>query len=421
MSVMTTHQRQKNRGGVSLLEILICVGILSIGLLGVAALIPAGHFAVVETTKADRSVACAKAAKAEVQVREMLAPEHWCVWWNTSGNMYLFYSYNWARNHTNYGPGIRGATVVIDPFGLTNCMDNSATNPQDPLKFPYSMTSGLGLTRFTTRPSIFNKSASYGEPTGINFSALGTKNILLPFNERIYRWADDIVIDVDDTDPDKRPCQMFTFDSGDFGPYPGTAGTPILRESKGDYSWFLTVTPLNDYNKINGTVNIPKPVDEMKSFEVSTIVCYKRDLSFDVGADIPAERIAEVAASFTGISGAGASDIPLMCPTGTSADELEYLDVKPGQWIMLVGRVRDAALDYFDTNPQSGYRTIAKWYRVLSVDDEMTDNNPNNIRWITVTGPEWIPGTNPGQMQNTRAIIVESVIGVFTETMTLDR
>jgi hypothetical protein len=46
--------------------------VLSVGLLGVAALIPVGRFAIVETAKADRSGACGRAALSEIKVRRML-------------------------------------------------------------------------------------------------------------------------------------------------------------------------------------------------------------------------------------------------------------------------------------------------------------------------------------------------------------
>lgn len=417
-------KKSTGRDGVSLLEILICIGILSIGLLSVVSLIPAGHFAVVETTKADRSTACARAAKAQVQLRNMLDPSEWRYWWNITAGMFNFDTYGNVRGGNYVTPSIRGATVVIDPLGMASFIENyvndNSLDETIPQTFPHkdSINTYCPLRRFTTKDVITNASSGF-------FFMPSDVAMLLNLNDRICRWADDVVIDVDDTDPDLRPRQMFTSDSAtdNFGPYPTRttddpqlAGIPILRESTGDFSWFLTVTPLND--------STDRVVSEMRDFEVSTVVCYKRDLSFDETALVPKERNADVFGSlFMGISGAGASDIPLMCPGGTTADPLEYLDVKPGQWIMLVGRIRDDALNYIDhTNTfQEGYRRIGKWYRVLSVDDAMTPNNPRPIRWVTVTGPEWRVGPAFGEIQNTQAILVDSVIGVFTETMTLDR
>ncbi len=67
-------QRAEGRRGVTLLEVLISIFVMAVGLMGVAALIPIGTFAVSETTKADRSAAMGRAAIHEVRVRDMLEP-----------------------------------------------------------------------------------------------------------------------------------------------------------------------------------------------------------------------------------------------------------------------------------------------------------------------------------------------------------
>ena len=73
---------------------------------------------------------------------------------------------------------------------------------------------------------------------------------------------------------------------------------------------------------------------------------------------------------------------------------------------MLVGRTKDSKLNYYTSSEQQGYRTVAKWYRILSVDDEMSGSD-NKTRWITVTGPEWrtpavLGSPQPGEMENTQ-------------------
>jgi len=87
-------QRIGFRRGVSLMEVLISIFVMAFGLLGLAALIPVGRFAIEETGKADRSGACGRAAMREVKVRRMLDPA------------------NWASLPTNNGP------FVIDPIGV---------------------------------------------------------------------------------------------------------------------------------------------------------------------------------------------------------------------------------------------------------------------------------------------------------------
>ena len=52
---------RRTRGGVSLMEVLISVFVLAVGLLGMAALIPVGRMAMVETGKHDRSGSAGRA------------------------------------------------------------------------------------------------------------------------------------------------------------------------------------------------------------------------------------------------------------------------------------------------------------------------------------------------------------------------
>jgi len=63
--------------GITLLEVLVTIFILSLGLLGVAALIPIGKFSMIETEKSDRTGTCGRAGLREVQVRRMLDYRSW--------------------------------------------------------------------------------------------------------------------------------------------------------------------------------------------------------------------------------------------------------------------------------------------------------------------------------------------------------
>ena len=65
--------------GVTLIEVLFSIGILLVGLWGVAVMIPLGKLALVATEKSDRTGACGRAALHEVKVREMLDCTPWLV------------------------------------------------------------------------------------------------------------------------------------------------------------------------------------------------------------------------------------------------------------------------------------------------------------------------------------------------------
>jgi prepilin-type N-terminal cleavage/methylation domain-containing protein len=89
------------RRGLSLLEVLVSMGILTVGLLAVASLIPIGKFAMVETNKADRTGMLGRAGLREVKVRRMLDPNLW------------------ASTPTN-------TVFVIDPLGCTSVLGTTS-------------------------------------------------------------------------------------------------------------------------------------------------------------------------------------------------------------------------------------------------------------------------------------------------------
>ena len=65
------------RRGVSLMEVLMSIFILTVGLLGMASLIPVGGFQVSEAIKADRAATVGRAAFNEVRMRGLLDPRAW--------------------------------------------------------------------------------------------------------------------------------------------------------------------------------------------------------------------------------------------------------------------------------------------------------------------------------------------------------
>ncbi len=68
---------RRGRSGLSLVEVLASIGVLSVGILGLAALLPVGQVTIFEAIKADRAGACGRAAMREVVVRRMLDYHTW--------------------------------------------------------------------------------------------------------------------------------------------------------------------------------------------------------------------------------------------------------------------------------------------------------------------------------------------------------
>ena len=75
---MSTQSRtSRRRRGISLLEVLISMFVLAVGLMGVAALIPAGQHEIVEAAKLDNAAMLGRAAFRDMQVRGYLNPNGW--------------------------------------------------------------------------------------------------------------------------------------------------------------------------------------------------------------------------------------------------------------------------------------------------------------------------------------------------------
>ena len=177
------------RRGVSLLEVLAAIGVLSIGLLGLAALLPIGRYTIAEAVKGDRAGDCGRAGLRDVIVRRMLDPNAW------NGNRGTSQSF------------------LIDPRGILR------TAPGGPLG-PF----GGIVPRLSLRYQ-----------SGVNASG---SPIYAPFNsglaDQVFVWPDDLVLtmpeDMTPKQPIGRPSVMLDANN-----------KPI---NQADYSWFATVTPM---------------------------------------------------------------------------------------------------------------------------------------------------------------------------------
>jgi hypothetical protein len=199
------------------MEVLISTFVLSIGMLGLAALIPVGRYAIVESGKADRSAACGRAAMRDIKVRRMLDYRQW--------------DHPSAPGETDTSP----VPFVIDPIGRARGKGNQ-----------------LGpLNRFNLK----------------HIPDLNTA--LLHFG-----WNDDLTF----TEPksaDERPKGYFDHYSGgsvttDNNPTPA-AGVYTEPASSGHYTWLATVAPANTENDAQYWLK--------KTFHVSVAVCFQRDFT----------------------------------------------------------------------------------------------------------------------------------------------
>ena len=376
-SCPTLRYSARRRAGLSLIEVLASIGVISVGLLGLASLLPVGLVTIFQATKADRAGNCGRLAMRELVVRRMLDNQHW---YDVAQGKYVYnpnYKTNQQPNQPWCAPpafGIPGpptqympASFLIDPLGVNNGM---------------TLSFGSGATN-TPRISL-----DY-IPTG-STSALANA---------IFRATDDIIA----TAPENmKPAQP----PGRPIPVMNTGVTPNAIASKGDYSWFATVTP---------SPSIPF------RFTVSVVVCYARTLGPPGGpiaeTAIPVTTFWDTVPLATGgtVAMAGGS-VQLNVPMANGT--LGGIPVHENDWVALVRGVGPNP-----ATPQSPAAGYVQWYRVAAIGD--SSDNATAGAQLTLAGPDWMspmPVSVAGSPAKADQLVVlgQQVVGVYTTTIDLD-
>jgi hypothetical protein len=384
----TASGLQPTRRGISLLEVLFAIGILLIGLLGVAAIIPLGQLALWETAKADRCGACGRAAMREIQVSRLLDFRYW--YWTpgpqVSGS---FWGY--------YPPFNLTTSTIPDTFLVVASDSNFDSLPLviDPLGRAKGMPEMFGqawgnvfLPRRTLRTMPLSPTSAPPYP---------------PINEQLFYWSDDLPFDTTQNSI-ARPTVVKT-------------GAGTVTTSKGDYSWFFTVMPVASEAQINAASNTasPLPVAQRRLFNVSVAVCYKRNFQIYDGKynfylgnptttnSLDGEHVATISAN-TGFPGMGIGG-------GTVRLDADcQVNVKENQWVMMYHLHLDSK-----GNPiYPGYPQMNRlnWYRVVGVGSETESGTTYQV--LSLMGPDWNPNLSAA------LVVVPGVIGVYNTTMELD-
>jgi hypothetical protein len=355
------------RAGISLMEVLISVFVMSIGMLGLAALLPVGRVTILEAAKADRAGDCGRAALNEIKVRRMLDPY-------PNGLAYP----QWLCNTTpsdgaqlvwqTTGGVTYASSFLIDPLGVLGIQGTGSYN-----------FAGVGVPRVALR----------------NVGA------------QAFLWLDDQPVtppeDLTDRAPPNWPAnwpwpptrsQWGTYHSElpasdtatprwwPYAPTYGGSGPPPV----GDYSWFATVTPAAV------DANLPQ-ISQKTHFSVSAVVCYKRD--FNEYALPIHEQSANPPLGFLDVAnGMALSGGNLMLDVPINNDAIS---IKENDWVALYS---------------SAYR-ILRWYRVAAIGEGGKN--------LALSGPDWQISPNASSYPDYIITLGKSVIGVYTTDMTLDQ
>jgi hypothetical protein len=399
--------RDYRRSAISLLEVLICIGIVAIGLLSVAALIPVGGVQVQKANVQERKATLGLNAFREFQIRGMDNIQNWVRYNSPNWVSYLPLTNVTAVAGFSDYPYL--PPVVIDP--LMAAVGQSQGSSAAISTFPANYNSGPLTARLT-----LNSLSSFANPNYTPIRSLA---------DEVCTAADDVVTALPD---DRSQIGTGALDSSN-----------SRRDYNGQFTWLATITP-NFPNKIlpgppttPSAIQLPQMTDQ---YTLSIVVFDRRILSTPVPATDEQGQEEMVQAhwptlgatqdSTVAISG---GEFTLTDSSGNASGKLNM--VRPDQWLMLC---RYVPYPYDPNNPSTTtYFPMleAKWYRVVSAGN-LSQSGSAYSRQITLAGADWEatptaptmmtwPTTVPPSSQNynTYACLFDGAVAVYQRVIHL--
>ena len=422
--------------GITLTEVLISLGILTIGLLGVASLFPVGSYYMQKGDIADRGSQIAQAAFNDALARGWLNPAAWLTW--EDGNIGLGTARLGTRAKGNtftrplseslsltsaaiaagslpdptkqYKSMEYGSIFVIDPAGIASVALPMTYTASNQMKFGGSFPASL--TPVPTSPSYAPEWSSWSDNANVGLrwpvrrvTFRQPANPALQFSQpmqesiadRYFSSRDDLAFDLP-TASDKPAIQISQISASDLS---GTGVNALSRQSRGDYSWIVTVSPTTSEARDALATD-----SSAYTYEVSVVVFHKRvlprspetvdDMLENVKQLQNTERSVQAKILSSGLSGGevlltrfpATESLTVREPVSSPFDSL-----KTGQWIMLCGPHPNS------TNDRA--LMVSHWYRVLNIEGKgsrldangrIDSNLPTNTperRLVSLRGPQW--------------------------------
>ena len=253
--------RPARRRGISLLEVLISMFVLAIGLMGVAALIPAGRHEIVEAIKLENAAMVGRGAFRDIQIREYLNPAlnprdldptKYPVGWRDVAN---------GTGTFGYRPDVIRTDGTHVPFAYQDPTTTSQTNYDDPNYFSNQVMVAIDPLGLTAPAGAYGTSF----PRGFGGRKPPPLRRIMPFQpssnafacfDTIMRGSFDLITNPNTANNDLPPNQQY-FNSGT---------NYLRRASDGNYSWIATIVSDSSKSAVDAEVT------------VSVAVFYKRNL-----------------------------------------------------------------------------------------------------------------------------------------------
>lgn len=435
------------------------MGLMTLGLLGVAAIFPVGGFYMQAGDISDRGGAIAQAALEDAIIQGHLNPANWvtidvsAIATTTFNSMALLEKSLPAKILTPAGAAISGGSMpvyrnrvaggafVIDPIGMSRALEEATTNS-------WRVLAGTGVDsrvarRFPASRGINYRSESWSPWTAgaINGSdlnqqlwpvrriittvpsaavAIAQYNRLAPAATHAFSGSEDIALTLPDNGDE--PAQ------GLWEQLPG--GLAGVRQARGEYSWIISVSP-SSFPARESLVATP----DAHPYEVSAVVFHKRVVGAGNDAALANERL--VRASVVSSTPNGGELLLERRPTAEDpASTSPFENLRVGQYVMLTGPHPLSTM----AQPQ----LVLSWYRVLSVEKEgrpnlngvevplgidTRTNPPREKVLVSLRGADWpwqpaatgLDDPSSTLLSNDlRVGILPGVVAVHTKTMRLE-
>lgn len=377
------RRRRMQRLGISLLEILMSIGVTSIGLLGVASLIPLAQFKAAEGIRQDRQAAVGRRAFREFRIRGMADPRNWI----THPQQITNFSTGFIDPNLGSAAGIIRQPYCIDPRTISVQTIGGSFTGNEPYTFP-------AINGITTNIARIPRLGLKSQPESVLGIVPGIVTASsLAQADRICVIQDDLVFELPD-DQSLSPIQTFLGNN--------------TRYAEGLYSWMATLVPMHATPDLLPVPPVVNPTAGGDEYRLSIVVFHKRPLdNLTKQPDTTTERISVV--EFLS-GGFGGGDVRLSLQSPPYADPNEGLEIRRGEWLMLGQEFSATFLS--NSGPINSTVREFKWYQVIAVDEA----DGEKIREFTLIGPDW--HWRPGV--SVHATYVPGIVAVFEKTIRLE-
>lgn len=368
--------------GISLMEVLISIGVIALGIFGVASLIPVAQFKVAEGTVSDRVASIGPSAAAQFRIQGMNDPNNWTM---EVAQAELFTRDRALRNQGDY---LDRKAYCIDPLWLAEAGYTTVTGGEPRRALPYFPV-GADLTNGMLRMGLSNLKT-------------GNRAIEAALARKVFLYADMVFSRPSDQTLNARR-QYFRDSSAHATAAVTAAFQPDEAAPSASLSWFATVSP---------------PAYGSADEYVLSIVVVKDRLPL---LGFTEDAVAITAAGEEKVSIAGSQhsgEVWVDAWPVANQQELKLTDLGTGDWLLL-SRVAVPPPTNTGLSNRDQAKRIYRWTQIIGSSDETTVQVPsgNQGRYFTVANDDFL---RPNET-NATAIAVRGVEAVFERTIRLEK